>query len=115
MSLHTIKASSMIEALVSVAIISAMILIIFPFFGQVLKSNHRLELMHGLHLILLHENDSLNSENEEFSEEGITIIRKKEAHSEIPDLYFLTTEIVNSNKKVIYNITVLKYYPGAIE
>lgn len=110
-----IKSSATIEAVVSVAIISSLMVIIFPFFGQVLTSNHRMELMRGLHLLNeIRYNESVNPTqhpSDEFLGEGISIRQTMVQDKEIVELYHITTEFINTNKKVVYSFTELKYQP----
>lgn len=110
-----IKSSATIEAVVSVAIISSMMVIIFPFFGQVLTSNHRMEIIRGLHLLneIRHtENyDPVHNPQPEFTGEGISIRQTTVQDKDITELFHITTEFINPNKKVVYSFTELKYKP----
>jgi hypothetical protein len=110
-----LKSSSTIEAVVSVAIISSVMVIIFPFFGQVLTSNHRMEIIRGLHLlneIRQTENyDPILNPQPEFAGEGISVRQTTVQDKEIVELYHITTEFVNPNKKVVYSFTEFKYKP----
>jgi hypothetical protein len=110
-----INASTTIEAIVSVAIISSMMLIIFPFFGQVLSSNHRMEVIRGLHLLNEEKQkegyNPITSPNEQFQGDGISIRKTTKQVCEIPELFQITTEFVNQKNKVIYSFSELKYRP----
>lgn len=103
------------EAIVSMAIVSAIMVIVFPFFGQVLQSDHQLEIQKGLQMI----NEMEASDNyeqfatgiQEFSGDGIRVRIITEQHKENPLLYHITTEFVNSKNKVVYSLTEFKYKP----
>lgn len=108
-----LKASAILEAVVSVAMISALMIIIFPFFGEVLHNNHRMEIMRGLKILneIEQKNEPLNNLTEPavISEDGITVQQTIKQDKEIPRLYHVTTEMINAEKKVVYSFTEWKY------
>lgn len=105
----------MMEAIVSIALISSVMVIVFPFFGQLLENDHQLEIMKGLQLQQEIESEeqieALTTGTEEFFGEGITLRITTERHKEYPSLYHITKEWVNAKNKVIYSLTEYQYQP----